>query len=108
VDEYFEKFGYPPFYDSEEEYAMPSEIELKAMNDHDLLVMSVMQGNETVKNLERLNGSVRRRITVLETVTTRPINLTKKQAAGIGSTVFIIGGFLTGVVNALGKIWGLW
>jgi len=90
---------------------MPESIDFTAMNDHDLLVMSVMQGNETVKQLERMNGSIKyheTRITILETITTRPINLSKKQAAGIGGSVFVIGGFLTGVANALGRMAGLW
>ena len=46
---------------------MPEKIDYTAMNDHDLLVMSVMQGNETVKQQEELvrqfkvmNGSVKR------------------------------------------------
>ncbi len=37
---------------------MADEIELRAKNDHDLLVMSVMQGNETVRHLEKMNNSV--------------------------------------------------
>ena len=44
----------PPFYDSIEEYEMTKPINLKAMNDHDLLVMSVMQGNETAKQQEKI------------------------------------------------------
>ncbi len=90
---------------------MPEPIDFKAMNDHDLLVMSVMQGNEMVAHLEKLNSSVKqheRRITILETITTRPVNLSKKQAAGIGGSVFVLGAFLAGVVNALGKIAGVW
>lgn len=37
---------------------MVDEIELSAKNDHDLLVMAVMQGNETVRHLEKMNNSV--------------------------------------------------
>ena len=99
------------FYNSWEEHDMPEQIDFKAMNDHDLLVMSVMQGNDIVAQLEKINNSVKqheRRITILETITTRPVNLTKKQAAGIGGSVFIIGAFLAGVVNAIGTALGLW
>lgn len=90
---------------------MPEPIDFKAMNEHDLLVMSVMQGNELVKQFEKMNNSIKhheRRITILETITTRPVNLSKKQAAGIGGSVFILGAFLAGVINALGKFAGLW
>lgn len=45
---------------------MPDKIDYQAYNDHDLLVMCVMQGNDTVKQQERiisefkeLNGTVR-------------------------------------------------
>ena len=45
---------------------MPEPIDFKAMDDHDLLVMNVMQGNETAKQQEKiifhlneLNGTVR-------------------------------------------------
>ena len=100
----------PACYDRLEDY-MPEPIDFKAMNEHDLLVMSVMQGNETVKQLEKMNSSIKhheRRITILETITTRPVNLTKKQAVGIGGSVFILGAFWAGVINALGQIVGLW
>ena len=110
-NEYFEKFGYPPFYDSKEEYDMPEPIDFKAMDDHDLLVMSVMQGNETVKQLEKMNSTIRhheKRITILETITTRPVNLSKRQAVGIGGSVFILGAFLAGIVEAIGKALGIW
>jgi len=90
---------------------MTDRIDFTAMNDHDLLVMSVMQGNEAVKKLEKLNGSVKhheKRITILETITTRPVNLTKKQAVGIGGSVFILGTFLAGIVNGIGAVLGMW
>ena len=44
---------------------MPNKIDYQAMDDHELLVMAVMQGNDTVtqqekiaKHLEELNGTV--------------------------------------------------
>ncbi len=56
----------PACYERLEDYAMTKPINLKAMDDHDLLVMSVMQGNETAKqqekiilHLDELNGTVR-------------------------------------------------
>jgi len=62
VNEYEE----PACYERLEDYDMAKPINLKAMDDHDLLVMSVMQGNETAKQQERiiqhlddLNGTVR-------------------------------------------------
>ena len=64
--DYFETYGYPLFYESIEEYAMPEQTDFTAMNDHDLLVVSVMQGNDTVKQQEKiierlddLNGTVK-------------------------------------------------
>lgn len=45
---------------------MPDKINYKAMDDHELLVMAVMQGNDTVKQqekiinrLDELNGNVK-------------------------------------------------
>ncbi len=63
---YYEEVELPPAcYERLEDY-MPESIDFKAMDDHDLLVMSVMQGNETAKqqekiilHLDELNGTVR-------------------------------------------------
>ena len=38
---------------------MPEHVDFHAMNDHDLLVTAVLQGNEVVTQLEQLNGTVR-------------------------------------------------
>ena len=64
---YYEEVDSPPAcYERLEDYEMPNPINLKAMDDHDLLVMSVMQGNETTKQQEKiilhlaeLNGTVK-------------------------------------------------
>jgi len=69
-DDYFEKYGFPLPMDDIREYwedwKMPEQIDYKAMNDHDLLVMAVMQGNDTVAQqekmigqLEKMNGTVK-------------------------------------------------
>ena len=80
---------------------MTSEIELKAMNDHDLIVMAVMQGNETVRHLEKINSSLQnheKRITRLETNTSisggcNNDNLSRTQKiaySGYGAAVAIV------------------
>ena len=65
-NEYFETYGYPLFYEDERMYIMPEQIELTSKDDHDLLVMIAMQGNDTVKQqegiiqrLDKMNGTVR-------------------------------------------------
>ena len=83
---------------------MPDKIDLHAMEDHDLLIMAVMQGNECVRHLEIINSTVgkhERRLIDLETQpgSNRPINLTKKQAISLGSAMIIIGGFVAGIIE---------
>ncbi len=90
---------------------MPEKIDYHAMNDHDLLVQAVWQGNETVHHLELINGTQKnheRRLTVIETHDFKPISMTKKQAVGVGGSAIIIGGFITGVIQALGSMAGWW
>ena len=64
--ELIEEFGEPLFCFSIKEYTMPSKIDYEVLDDHDLLVMAVMQGNDTVKQQEEiiihlkvLNGTVK-------------------------------------------------
>ncbi len=57
-NEYFERYGYPPFYEDERMYAMPELIDYTAREDHDLLVMLVMQGNDTVAQQEKMIGQL--------------------------------------------------
>ena len=78
---------------------MPNPINLKAMDDHDLLVMSVMQGNETTKQQEKiilhlaeLNGTVRGDHTWI---------LALRWAVGLLTIV------LAGTITA-GKVIGVW
>ena len=66
MPEEFEDELPPPFWDSFEEYDMPGKIDYRAWNDHDLLVMAVMQGNDLVQQQEKiilhlaeLNGTVK-------------------------------------------------
>ena len=90
---------------------MSEEIDFQAKSDRELLIVSVMQGNEQTRHLERINGSVRQhdhRLTILETITTRPVNLSKKQAIGIGGSLFAFGTFLAGVSNSIGHLAGWW
>ena len=63
---YYKEAELPACYERLEDYDMTKPINLKAMDDHDLLVMSVMQGNETAKqqemillHLKELNGTVK-------------------------------------------------
>ena len=95
---------------------MPEEIELKAKSDRELLVMTVMQGNETVRHLELINGSLKNhegRIRNLETGDygdnpVKRINLSKSQAIGAGSGLFVFGSFLAGMFYAFGSSMGWW
>ncbi|KKK51936.1 hypothetical protein LCGC14_3109960 [marine sediment metagenome] len=90
---------------------MPDEIELQAKGDHDLLVMSVMQGNEIVRHLEKVNNTLEKhekRIYVLELKGFKPVTMTKKQAVGIGGSVFVGGSFIAGIFQAIGNMIGWW
>jgi len=104
---------------------MPDEIELRAMNDYDLIVMSVMQGNETVRHLERINHSIEKhakRISELEMLTagcygTNPglgpnpkkqIKLSRTQAIGIGSGLFMFASIIGGLIQGFGRSIGWW
>ena len=104
---------------------MPDEIELRAMNDHDLIVMSVMQGNETVRHLEKMNETIvkhEKRISGLELTSAasysqnpgdgskpkRPIQLTKIQALGIGSGLFMFASIIGGLIQGFGRSIGWW
>lgn len=122
-EELIEHYGRPPFYDSKEMYAMThitnteimsglQEIRIVLLGVPDSEDMGLYgQVKDMVKLQGELNGSVRnqdRRITILETIIAKPVNLSKKQAAGITGTVFILGGFLAGVVNAIGNAIELW
>ena len=84
---------------------MPEKIDFHAKSDRDLLVMAVIQGNETVNHLELINGTLKNhenRLTIVEgSSISKPISLTKKQAAGLGGTVFIFGSFVAGVIERL-------
>ncbi len=83
---------------------MPDEIELQAKSDRDLLIMTVMQGNETVRHLELINGSLKdheKRLKDVEGIRGKPINLSKKQAVGLGSASFIFGSFVAGIIERL-------
>jgi len=60
-------------------------IELEAKNDHELLVMSVMQGNEMVDHLGRINGRLddhEGRLRCLEVAEPKTSKLSTKQKAG--------------------------
>jgi len=62
-------------------------------------------------HLEKQNSSIDKhgnRLTALETIQGRSVNLSKRQAVGVGSSVFVVGGFLFGVTNAAGKYLGWW
>ncbi len=62
-------------------------------------------------HMEKQNTSIDKhgnRLTALETIQGKPVNLTKRQAVGMGGSVFIVGGFLFGVTNAAGKYLGWW
>ena len=82
---------------------MPESIDFQAMNDHDLLVMSVMQGNETVRHLEKVNSTIKnheKRLIIVEARNGK-LSLSKKQAVGLGSASFIFGSFVAGVIERL-------
>jgi len=71
--------------------------------------------NNHLKNIdshmEKQNSSIDKhgnRLTALETIQGKPVNLSKRQAVGVGSSVFVVGGFLFGVTNAAGKYLGWW
>lgn len=86
-------------------------IQLKAKTNKDLLIMTVMQGNETVRHLELINGTLKnheKRIRMAETQQYKPVAMTKKQAIGIGSSVFIGGSFIAGVFQVIGNTLGWW
>jgi hypothetical protein len=90
---------------------MADRIDFHAMNDHDLLVMSVMQSNEIARHMEKMNGTVKdheRRITIMETQIQKPVGLSKKQAAGLGSSIFVSGSLVVAIINAIGKVTGWW
>ena len=93
---------------------MPDKIELRAKTNKDLLIMTVMQGNETVRHLELINGTLKNhenRLTIVETQEgqafsiegpdPRTINLSKAQAIGIGSGLFLFGSFIAGLIAGL-------
>ena len=85
---------------------MPERIDYHAMDDHDLLVMSVMQGNECVRHLEIVNNHLKdheNRLIIVELKNgiTKPVNLSRKQAISLASAMIIIGGFIAGIVERL-------
>ena len=62
-------------------------------------------------HLQRQNDKLEshgNRLTVLETSATKPVNLSKKQAVSLGSSMIVVGGFIAGVVQALGQLFGAW
>ena len=75
---------------------MPDKIELQAMNDHDLIVMAVMQGNQTIDRLQRINGRLENhenRIRGLEGNPNCSNGLSRKQKltyGGIASAIFAL------------------
>ena len=82
---------------------MPDIIQLRAKTNKDLLIMTVMQGNETVRHLEIINSTLKnheKRLIIIEARNGKPVNLSKKQAVGLGSAMFIFGSFID-LVNAL-------
>lgn len=98
---------------------MPDEIELRAMNDHDLIVMSVMQGNETVRHLEKINSTIEKhekRIYGLELKrtancvpdSTKGFSPSKMQIIGMGSGLFMFASIIGGLIQGFGKSLGWW
>ena len=92
---------------------MADEIELKAKNDHDLLVMAVMQGNEQVRHLEQINGTLKnhdKRISTLELggCSAEPSNNTLRKKAAISGGLFALGSLIGGAVYAFGQSVGWW
>ena len=98
---------------------MNDQIELQHKNDRELLVMAVMQGNEAVRHLVKINSTIlehERRITKLEMNSaaqnawgiTVPTGLTKGKAVGISSGLIAIGGFIGALLYAFGSGIGWW
>ena len=98
---------------------MPEPIDFHAWNDHDLLVQSVMQGNECVRHLEIINGTLKgheNRIVVLETKDavredTNPAKvngMSKLKVLGIGSGLFMFASIIGGLIQGWGTGIGWW
>ena len=85
---------------------MSDQIDFQAKSDRELLIMTVMQGNECVRHLELINGTLKdheSRLNVVEANSGigKSINLSKKQAVGLGSATFVFGSFIAGIIERL-------
>ena len=87
---------------------MPDIIELRAKTNKDLLIMTVMQGNECVRHLKTLNSTVEKhekRLAAVESsvlcMTNHGVNIgwSKKKTFGVGSGIFLFGSFAAGVAQ---------
>ena len=118
-DEYFEKFGYPLFYDSEEEY-MPEKQKprrytevVASLETHIVYISTHLQNIDA--HLERQNSNIDKhgnRLTSLETaqetIQGKPIGLSKKQAVSLGGSLIVVGSFVAGVLNYAARMVGWW
>ena len=91
---------------------MVEKIELRAKTNKDLLIMAVMQGNETVRHLELINGSLKNhetRLKIIEAVSEpHRLSLSKKQAVGFGGGAFLLGSIIVGIFLELPAALGWW
>ena len=83
---------------------MSDTIDLDAKSDRDLLVMAVMQGNESCRHLEKLNGTMEKhekRILANQIAIAEHSENTdgwsKKKILSAGGGVFLLGSFVAGV-----------
>jgi len=89
---------------------MPEEIELRAKSDRELLVMTVMQGNETVRHLELINSTLKNHEGRIHNLEGNPgiLKVSKAKQAGLGGGIFVVGSLLGGVFYAFGQAIGWW
>ena len=62
-------------------------------------------------HLEKQNTSIDKhgnRLTALETTAQKPVNLSKRQAMSLGSSLILVGGIVVGIINGIGKYYGVW
>jgi len=112
-NEYFEKYGYPLFYDSLEEYDMTEQRaykEVLASVETHIVYINNHLGNID-SHLEKQNTRLDKhgnRLTAIETVTIKPVNLSKKQAVSMGGSLIVFGSFAAGAVSFLSQLLGWW